>query len=145
MARPRSPSAFVRCRQGQGWRRRARCRNSARWFLSASSPPSPLSSPLSLLSSPRRRRVVRGKSGIAEFQLVAGDVELSLAWVDGWRLVDFSERTTQEQTLTDELGEAERGDGKSMQAGGDAQQEITNHGGEELQRDCIFVFAERSR
>src|SRR5438445_9260248 len=94
------------------------------------------------LSSPRRRRAVRGKSGIAEFQLVCGVVELSSSWIGRRRFVDFCDRPSQEQALANQLGQPQGRHGEAIDAGSDAQQQIGNHGGENLQADCVFIPAQ---
>src|SRR5215831_11289694 len=92
---------------------------------------------------PRFRAGLSGERlDIAEFQLAWGLAELSTTWIDGWRLVDLVERTAQEQALADEFGEAERRYGETMQARDDAQQEIGDHAGEDLQADGVFGLTE---
>src|SRR5438552_3129345 len=72
-------------------------------------------------SSPRTRRAVRGKSAIAELQLVGGDSLLAFAGVDGWRFGNGGDRSPREQELTDELREPERKHGGAVHSCRDAQ------------------------
>src|SRR6266516_4450149 len=71
--------------------------------------------------SPLSRRAVRGKSGIAELQLVGGDSLLAIAGVDGWRFGNGGDRSPREQELTDELREPERKHGGAVHSCRDAQ------------------------
>src|SRR5258708_39513294 len=91
-------------------------------------PPSPYDGD----TSPSECRAVRGKLIIAELELVWVDVVGGFGRVDRRRLVDAGDRLSHEETLADELGEADWQDGDAVQAGGDAQQEEGGHGGPDL-------------
>jgi diguanylate cyclase (GGDEF)-like protein len=87
-------------------------------------------------------RAVRGKSAIAELDLVGGCVAFAAAGVDGWRLFDRGQGSTREQELADEFSQPEW---KHFDAGcsrSDAQQQIGNHRSKHLQTDRIVVGAE---
>lgn len=88
------------------------------------------------------RRAVRGKSGIGEAELVWGAEGFGSAWVD-WRwALDGGDVATLEEAADDEVREALDRQGDTMSAGGDAQQRIGDHRGEELEADGIVVVAE---
>jgi len=66
---------------------------------------------------------------------------LNGAWIDRRRLVDFGDGPSRKQELADQLGEAERRQAQGVQARGDTQQQIGDHGGEDLQADGVVVGA----
>src|SRR5260221_1203055 len=92
-------------------------------------PPSPYDGD----TSPEDCRAVRGMLIIAELELVWVDVVGGFGRVDRRRLVEAGDRLSHEETLADELGEADWQDGDAVQAGGDAQQYEGDHGGQDLQ------------
>src|SRR5260221_802438 len=100
-------------------------------------PPSPYDGD----TSPEDCRAVRGMLIIAELELVWVDVVGGFGRVDRRRLVEAGDRLSHEETLADELGEADWQDGDAVQAGGDAQQYEGDHGGQDLQADCVFGSA----
>src|SRR5258708_28704031 len=100
-------------------------------------PPSPYDGD----TSPSECRAVRGKLIIAELELVWVDVVGGFGRVDRRRLVDAGDRLSHEETLADELGEADWQDGDAVQAGGAAQQYEGDHGGHELHADGGFTTA----
>src|ERR1700730_16057210 len=57
-------------------------------------------------------------------------------------LGDVGDGSSGEQTRTDKFGEADGGHLEEAVSGGDAQQQIGDHGGEELQPDGVWVVAE---
>src|SRR5437879_9067072 len=87
-------------------------------------------------------RAVRGKSGIAEPQLVGGELWFALTWIDRRRLVDCGDRPSREQELRDEFGEAQYRYFHAVHARRDAQQQIGDHRGEDLQADSVVVGTE---
>jgi hypothetical protein len=91
---------------------------------------------------PDLSRAVRGKLRIAEGHLVWGEFGFSRAWVDGRRLVDFGDWPSHEQALANEFGEAQGRHFDAVDAGGDAQQQVGDHGGDDLQSDGVFVAAD---
>jgi hypothetical protein len=67
---------------------------------------------------------------------------LSLAWVDlRWR-INFSDGLAHEQALTGEFGEAQRRHFDAIQPRCKAQEQIGDHGGEDLQANSRLVGAE---
>src|SRR6266850_6048475 len=98
---------------------------------------------VSFFTSPRKSAGLSGESScIAELDLVRGACWFALAWVDGRRLVDFGDRSAREQELADEFCEAERRHLCAIGARCDAQQQIGDHRGEDLQTDRVVVGAE---
>src|ERR1700720_1001125 len=95
-----------------------------------------------MLPSPRARKAVRGKLRITEPQLVGGESWLRLTWVNWRRLVDFSDWPSHEQALADEFGEAQRGHFDAIYARREAQEQIGDHCGEDLQANSVLVGAE---
>src|SRR5258707_10616403 len=89
-------------------------------------------------TSPSECRAVRGKLIIAELELVWVDVVGGFGRVDRRRLVDAGDRLSHEETLADELGEADWQDGDAVQAGGGAQPYEGGHCGQDLQADGGF-------
>src|ERR1035437_1082676 len=92
--------------------------------------------------SPLVGRIVRGKLCIAELHLVRGAPLLAPAGIDGWRFGNGSDGSPSEQELADEFGEPEWKHGDAVCPRGDAQQQIGDHRGEDLQTDGILVGAE---
>src|SRR5690348_16486580 len=90
-------------------------------------------------TSPRVRRAVRGKSGITGAPTIG---------MGGWsapgrrRTSDIRNRSRREEEVGDEFGKPERQGGDTMGARCNAQQQIGDHGGEDLQPDGIVVFAD---
>ena len=82
------------------------------------------------------------KSRIAESQLVGGESWLSLAWVDWRRPIDFGDGLAHEQTLADEFGKAQRRHFDAIHPRCEAQEQIGDHGGEDLQANGGLVGAE---
>src|SRR5260221_13751248 len=103
-------------------------------------PPSPYDGD----TSPSECRAVWGKLIIAELELVWVDVVGGFGRVDRRRLVDAGDRLPHEETVADELGEADWQDGDAVQAGGDAQQYEGDHGGQDLQADGVFGSADEA-
>src|SRR6266446_1877765 len=79
---------------------------------------------------------------ISEGHLVRGVSLLGFVVMDVGRLVDVSNGFAQEQAGTDQFDEANGRHFEAVVAGGDAQQQIGDHGGEELQSDGIGVASE---
>src|SRR5437764_8401014 len=94
--------------------------------------------------SPAPRRAVRGKSGIAETQLMFGVLALWTAWVDRRGFVDGAEVAALEEAQSDQIGEAQDRDLDAMAAGGDAQQRVGDHRGKDLEADRVVVVAEEA-
>src|SRR5262245_59964820 len=93
-------------------------------------------------TSPRVRRAVRGKSGIAELHLVWASAFPALARIDRWRFVDLRDHAPREHELADELSETDWRHGDVVKPRRDAQQQIGDHRGEDLQPNGILVVAE---
>src|ERR1700690_1576854 len=93
-------------------------------------------------TSPRKGRAVRGKSDIAELQLVGGVSGPGSAGVDRRRFIDGGDWSTREQELADEFGQPERKHRYAVCPRGNAQQQIGNHGSQNLQSDRVVVGAE---
>jgi hypothetical protein len=89
-------------------------------------------------------RAVRGKSGIAEAELILGILALWTAWVDGWGFVDGADVAALEEAQGDEIGETQDRDLDAVAAGGDAQPCVGDHRGEELETDRVVVVAEKA-
>src|ERR1043165_2138347 len=92
-------------------------------------------------SFPRNRRAVRGNSSIGQDELMLGKPIAGLA---GWRLVDMSQRPPVEKPGSHQVGEAQREQARSAVAGGDAQQQIGDHCGDNLQPDGVFAATEKA-
>src|ERR1700676_3839465 len=67
---------------------------------------------------------------IGEPQLIGREPGLWLARIDWWRPVDFCDRTSHEQALAYQFGEAEIQHFQGVQTPRDAQEQIGNHRGE---------------
>src|ERR1700688_718802 len=78
---------------------------------------------------------------IGEPQLIGREPGLWLARIDWWRPVDFCDRTSHEQALAYQFGEAEIQHFQGVQTPREAQKQIGNHRGEDLQADGVVVFA----
>src|SRR6185437_14041082 len=90
---------------------------------------------------PLSRRAVRGKLGISKLQLVGG-AGAGLGGVDIGRALDVGDRLACEEAGRDEVGETDCRQGNAAIAGGDAQQEIGDHGGDDLEADGVWRAAE---
>src|SRR6185437_16991323 len=88
-----------------------------------------------LSSSPRKRRAVRGKLRIGEGKLVRVG-STGCRWV--WRFVDGGDRDALGDTVTHEIGEANGRQRRATGRGCDAQEQIGDHGGVNLQADGVF-------
>ena len=74
--------------------------------------------------------------------MVGGVAWFGIGGIDvGW-LVDAGDGFANEEAGGDELGEAEGGDVEAGLARRDAQQQVGDHGGEELEADGVFGAAE---
>src|SRR5258707_6271249 len=93
-------------------------------------------------SSPRKRRAVRGKLYIAEADLVGGMSVAGGRRVHLGRSVDIDDGLSYEQRCCDEAGEADGRHDDAAFARGDPQQQISDHGGEDLQADRVLGAAE---
>src|SRR3954452_4718105 len=93
-------------------------------------------------SRPASGRAVRGKLRIFEPQLIDREFRSGLARIDWRRLVDFCDRTSHEQSLTDEFREAQIQHFQGIQTLGKAQEQIGNHRGNDLQADSVAVVAD---
>src|SRR5262249_46363478 len=62
--------------------------------------------------------------------------------VDGWWLVDISDRLSHEEPLRDEFGKAQRQHGHAVEARGKAQEQIGNHAGDDLEADGVLIRTE---
>src|SRR5581483_3343228 len=82
-----------------------------------------------------------GKLGIAEFDLIWGETRASFGGMDFGRLVDPGDGFSGEDAGFDEFGEADGGDGAAAVAGGDAQEQISDHGGDDLETNGVFAAA----
>src|ERR1700726_4038570 len=93
---------------------------------------------------PVRTQGCPGKLCIAELHLhlVRGAPLLRFARIDGWRFGEGCDRSPSEQELADEFGESDRKHGDAVDPGRDAQQQIGDHRGEDLQPDGILAGAE---
>src|SRR4051794_3984000 len=94
-------------------------------------------------SSPPSRRAVRGKLCIAEADLVRRGSVASGGRIDLGRTVDLGDRLSYEQRCCDEPGEAYCPHDDAVFACGDAQQQIGDHGGKDLQVDGILGAAKK--
>ena len=74
--------------------------------------------------------------------MIWGASGFCLAGIDGRRFVDSAIGFRDEQALADEFGEAQGRHGHAMEPRRDAQQQIGDHGGEDLQADGVVVGAE---
>src|SRR5215467_2980110 len=84
-----------------------------------------------------------GKSGIAELQLIGGCSLLGFVEVKARRPVDCGEVFSRKQELADEFGKAQGRQAQGIQACDDAQEEIGDQRGDDLQANGIVVVAEK--
>src|SRR5438105_4334228 len=117
--------------RGGGGGRAIGARRSA-FFLAAT--PSP--------TLPRKGTAVRGKSAIAELQLIEGCSWRGAASIHWGRPSYFGEGSTREQELADELGEPKRKHRDAVEPGCDAEQQVGDHCCQDLQTDRVVVGAE---
>jgi hypothetical protein len=73
-----------------------------------------------------------------------GILALWTAWVDGRGFVDGADVAALEEAQGDQIGEAQDRDLDAVAAGGDAQQRVGDHRGEELEADRVVVVAEKA-
>src|SRR6267143_3625545 len=90
----------------------------------------------------RLRRAVRGKLRIFEPQLIDREFGFGLARIDWRRLVDFCDRTSHEQSLADEFCKAQIENFQGIQTLREAQEQIGDHRGDDLQADSVAVVAD---
>src|SRR5207302_5409379 len=93
--------------------------------------------------SPRSSTAVRGKSAIAELQLIEGCSWRGAASIHWGRPSYFGEGSTREQELADELGEPKRKHRDAVEPGCDAEQQVGDHCCQDLQTDRVVVGAEK--
>jgi hypothetical protein len=91
---------------------------------------------------PARGRAVRGKSCIFEPQLINREFGFGLARMNWRRLVDFCDRTSHEQSLADEFGEAQIRHFQGVQVLSETQEQIGDHRSDDLQADSVAVVAD---
>src|SRR3977135_3017069 len=91
---------------------------------------------------PAIRRAVRGKLRIFEPQLIDREFGFGLARIDWRRLVDFCDRTSHEQSLADEFCKAQIENFQGIQTLREAQEQIGDHRGDDLQADSVAVVAD---
>src|SRR5260370_33057817 len=92
--------------------------------------------------SPLSRRAVRGKLSIAEADLVGGASVAGGRGVDLGGSVDIGDRLAYEQRGCDEAGKADGRHDDAAFACGDPQQQISDHGSDDLQADRVRGAAE---
>src|SRR6187455_99476 len=92
--------------------------------------------------SPLRAGLSGEDSVIAELDLIVGCSVFAFARIDWRRLVDLRDGAAHEQELADELCKAERRQLDAVGACGDAQQEVGDHRGEDLQTNRVVAVAE---
>src|SRR5258708_39923256 len=83
----------------------------------------------------------REKSHIDELQLIEGEFGFRFARIDWWRGVDFRDRFSHEQALANELSEAQVQHSQGIQAPREAQEQIGDHRGDDLQANGGVVLA----
>src|SRR5260221_8359942 len=91
--------------------------------------------------SPYRAGLSGENSDIGELQLIGGEFRSWVAWINRRWLVDFSDRLSHEEALADEFGEAQVRQLHAVQAHRDAQEQIGDHPGDDLQADRVVVRA----
>src|SRR5258708_38413147 len=79
----------------------------------------------------------REKSRIDELQLIEGEFGFRLARIDWWRGVDFCDRASREEALANELSEAQVQHSQGIQAPREAQEQIGDHRGDDLQANGV--------
>src|ERR1700756_5036349 len=82
-----------------------------------------------------------GKSSIGETELVL-DVGMGRGGI--WGLVNDGHRSAFEQARSNQVGKAQGEQARPTVAGGDAQQQIGDHGGKNLQANSVFGTAEKA-
>src|SRR5882724_10009699 len=120
-----------RVRVGLGWGLSGATREQCR--VAQVPPPRP---------SPASGRAVRGKLRIFEPQLIDREFGFGLARIDWRRLVDFCDRTSHEQSLADEFCKAQIENFQGIQTLREAQEQIGDHRGDDLQADSVAVVAD---
>src|SRR5258708_29580648 len=83
-----------------------------------------------------------GKSRIGEPQLIEREFRLWLARIDWWRGVDFGDRFSHEQALANEFSESQVRHPQGVQTPREAQEQIGDHRGDDLQADGVVVVAD---
>src|SRR5258708_36509842 len=100
----------------------------------------PLTLPLPLTAG------LSGESlSIMECQLVGRISRSSPGGIGSVWFADVRDGSSGEQASADEFGEADGGDFEEAVSGGDAQQQVGDHGGQQLQADGVGVAAEEGR
>src|SRR6266852_50735 len=97
--------------------------------------------PLSFCPVPRLAGLSREKSHIDELQLIEGEFGFRFARIDWWRGVDFRDRFSHEQALANELSEAQVQHSQGIQTPREAQEQIGDHRGDDLQANGVVVLA----
>src|SRR6266446_9064860 len=82
-----------------------------------------------------------GKSGISESELV---LNITRGLRDGWRFVELGDGSAFEQAGAHEVCKAQCQQVRAAVARGDAQQQISNHGGKDLQTNGVFGTAKET-
>src|SRR6185437_221831 len=90
---------------------------------------------------PAKAQGCPGKLGIGKLEL-AGRAGAGFGGVDIWRALDLGERLSHEEAGGDQVGETDCRQGNAAIAGGDAQQEIGDHAGDDLEADGVWRAAE---
>src|SRR5271156_6614709 len=88
---------------------------------------------------PLARRAVRGKLSIGKIELVVG----RRTW-SRWGQVDGGHGSTFEQACSHQVGKAQRQQARPALARGNAQKQVGDHGGENLQANGVFGTAKKA-
>src|SRR5260370_2438443 len=92
---------------------------------------------------PAKSAALSGENScISEPQLIEREAGFWLARINWRRLVDFCDRTSHEEALANELGEAQVQHSQGIQTPREAQEQIGDHRGDDLQADSIVVVAD---
>src|SRR5580693_9538617 len=81
------------------------------------------------------------KSCIGEPQLIKRELWIRFARIDWWWSVDFRYRFPHEQAFANEFGEAQRQHSRRIQTLREAQEQIGDHGSDDLQANSVVVLA----
>lgn len=96
------------------------------------------------LVTPAEAQGCPGNLIIGDLELVWVRSRLGFGGVNLRRFVDGSDGLAGEEAAGDEVGESDSGHGDAALAGGDAQQEIGDHGGDHLETDGVLGAPEEA-
>src|SRR5580700_6352077 len=94
-----------------------------------------------LIPPPCGAGLSREKSHIVEPQLIGRELGFWFARIDCWRRVDFLDRFPHEQSLANELSEAQVQHFQGVETPRETQEQISDHRSDDLQANGVIVPA----